>query len=49
MLEFLILMALGFWLLIALRVCRHQKGGCGGDCTRCAGCGKSAENHKKPL
>ena len=46
MLELLILIALGLWLLIALRVCRRQKGGCCGDCARCAGCGKSAENHK---
>lgn len=40
MLELLILAALGIWLVIALRACRRQKGGCGGDCTHCAGCGK---------
>lgn len=40
MLELLILSALGGWLVIALRACRRQKGGCGRDCAHCAGCGK---------
>lgn len=41
MLEFFILAALGAWLALALRVCRRHKGGCGGDCANCPGCGRS--------
>lgn len=40
MLEVLILAALGAWLVLALRFCRRQKGGCGGDCAHCGRCGK---------
>jgi len=35
MLELLILVLLGGWLFLALRSCRRQKGGCGGDCAHC--------------
>ncbi len=35
MLELLILLLIGGWLLLALRSCRRHKGGCGGDCSRC--------------
>ena len=35
MLEFLILALLGGWLVLALRACFRQKGGCGGDCASC--------------
>lgn len=44
MLELLILAALGLWLAAALRACRRQKGGCGGDCARCAGCGQTPKD-----
>lgn len=44
MLELLILAVLGVWLALALRACRRQKGGCGGDCARCMGCGRSGKN-----
>ncbi len=37
MLEGLILLALGVWLALALRSCLRS-GGCGGDCSSCAGC-----------
>lgn len=43
MLELLILTALGLWLAAALRFCRRQKSGCGGNCARCSRCGKSPE------
>ena len=35
MLEFLILLAVGGWLVLALRSCRRHKGGCNGDCANC--------------
>ena len=44
MLESLILAALGLWLALALRACRCQKGGCGGDCARCSGCRRSGKS-----
>ena len=40
MLEGLILTALGLWLVLALRSCLRRKGGCGGDCAHCSGCGR---------
>ena len=45
MLEVLILGALGLWLVLALRSCRRQRGGCCcGDCARCAGCGQAPKD-----
>lgn len=44
MLELLILAALGLWLAAALRACRRQKGGCGGDCAHCPGCRRSGKD-----
>ena len=35
MLELLILLLVGTWLLLALRSCRKHKSGCGGDCANC--------------
>ena len=35
MLELLILLFVGGWLVFALRSCRRHKGGCGGDCANC--------------
>lgn len=43
MLELLILAALGLWLALALRACRRQKDGCGGDCAHCPGCRRSGK------
>ncbi len=37
--EGLILTGLGLWLLAALRFCTRHKGGCGGNCGACKGCG----------
>lgn len=41
MLEFLILAALGLWLVLALRSCRRNNGTCSGDCANCRGCRRS--------
>ncbi|WP_455581466.1 FeoB-associated Cys-rich membrane protein [Dysosmobacter sp.] len=38
--ELFILAGLGLWLALALRSCVRRKGGCGGDCAHCRGCGK---------
>ncbi len=38
--ELLILLALGAWLVFALRSCRRHGGACGGDCAHCQGCKK---------
>lgn len=35
MLEILILVLVGVWLIAALRFCRVRKGGCGGSCDGC--------------
>ena len=43
MLEFLILALLGGWLVLALRSCRHKKGGCG--CSGCDGCCSTCRKH----
>ncbi|MDY5612450.1 hypothetical protein [Dysosmobacter sp.] len=36
MLELLILLLVGGWLVFALRFCRRHKGGCRGDCANCS-------------
>ena len=38
--ELLILLALGAWLVLALRSWRRHGGACGGDCAHCRGCKK---------
>ncbi|MEG1657950.1 MAG: FeoB-associated Cys-rich membrane protein [Oscillibacter sp.] len=38
--EGFILLGLAIWLGFALRSCLRHKGGCGGDCAHCGGCGK---------
>ena len=36
MLELLILLLVGSWLVLALRLCRRRKSGCCGDCANCS-------------
>ena len=46
MLEGLILLILGIWLVLALRSCLRSGGGCGGDCGSCAGCAHACRRRK---
>lgn len=39
--ELLILLGLALWLVVAVRSTFRHKGGCGGNCQGCSGCGRS--------
>jgi len=43
--DFVILAALGAWLILALRSARRRKGGCGG-CGSCSGCSRSCRERR---
>lgn len=48
MLEILILVLVGVWLIAALRFCRGRKGGCGGSCDGCcSNCSKKYRSWQK--
>lgn len=45
MMEILILVLVGAWLLLALRSCCRHKGGCGGSCDSCcSACSKKYDH-----